>query len=496
MKILFVRPPRYMWPMNSESSSFWQPLGFASIAAVLREDDIDVEILDCLPLKIGWESLAKIIEWKKPDVIGLGDEMASSVESVKLAKLAKEIDPEVIVAGGGYYFSFMDEDALLNKNFDFIVRGEGELTFLELVKELCKINPDFSKIDGLSYKVNGHIIRNNDRALIGNLDGLPLPAYDLLPMDKYGSDSKNHTDFAAIEHGRGCINNCRFCSVWKLMSNSSNPCYRTKSPERSFEETELLVNKFHRKTLNWTDGTYNASPAWSRGYNQLLIDNNIDIKQTTWMRADLIVRDERSGILKKMVDAGLVQAVIGAERIDDNELDDINKNSSFSTCQKAFKILKKYRQVYSIASFIYGMPDETKKSLKKLNKLVHSSFADMVFLLPYTPYPGTELWDDVKDNLEEKDFTKYNLHLPVMSSKYLTREQLNRWFKKVLFWYIFWPNQLLKRIVLETDSRKRKVQISLASKILKMAFVKIYNTLTLKKGYELEYGVKPGWYDL
>ena len=141
------------------------------------------------------------------------------------------------------------------------------------------------------------------------------------------------------------------------------------------------------------------------------------------------------------------------------------------------------------------MPEETKKSLRRLNKLVHSSFADMVFLIPYTPYPGTDVWEKAKNNLEEKDLTKYNLHLPVMSSKYLTRKQLNRWFKSVLFWYVFWPDQLLKRTVLEPDARKRKVQISLAGKILKLAFAKFYNVVTFQKGYELEYGIKPGWYD-
>lgn len=495
MKVLFVRPPRYSWPMNSESSSFWQPLGFASMAAVLREHDYDVEILDCLPLRMGWKTLAKVIEMKKPDVIGLGDEMASAIESIKLAKLAKQIDSNVKVVGGGFYFSFMDNDSILNKNFDFIARGEGEITMLELMNQLKKRNPDFSKIDGLSYRKNDKVMRNKERKLISDLDSLPLPAYDLLPMERYGADSTNHKYYSAIEHGRGCVNSCTFCSVWKLMSNSNKACYRTKSAEKSYEETELLVKKYRRKTLNWTDGTYNADVNWNREYTQLLLDNNVNVKQTTWMRSDLILRDEKQGILKKMVDAGLVQTVIGVERVNDTDLKNINKNNSFAISQRALKILRKYKKVYSIASFIYGMPDETKKSLSQLNRIVHSSFADMVFLLPYTPYPGTKIWEKVKDNLEEKDFTKYNLHLPVMSSKYMSRNQLNRWFKSVLFWYVFWPDQLFKRIILEGDARKRKVQISLASKILKMTFVKAFNTITFQKGNELEYGIKPGWYD-
>ena len=86
MKVLFVRPPRYMWPMNSESSSYWQPLGFASMAAVLRDNDFEVEILDCLPLRVGWNSLRKEIERRKPDILCVGDETASYYEAAKLIK--------------------------------------------------------------------------------------------------------------------------------------------------------------------------------------------------------------------------------------------------------------------------------------------------------------------------------------------------------------------------------------------------------------------------
>ena len=86
MKILFVRPPRYRWLMNSESSSFWQPLGFAYMAAVLRENGFDVEILDCLPIKMGWKTLKETLRKKSFDIICLGDETASSNESIKLSK--------------------------------------------------------------------------------------------------------------------------------------------------------------------------------------------------------------------------------------------------------------------------------------------------------------------------------------------------------------------------------------------------------------------------
>src|SRR3989344_2071632 len=136
MKILFVRPPRYMWPFNSESSSFWQPLGFASMAAVLRENDFYVEIIDCLPLKIGWSTLRRKIESKNFDVLCVGDETASANESIKLTKFVKEIKPKATTIGGGYFFPYMENYSLNKWNIDYLVRGEGEQTLLELISWL------------------------------------------------------------------------------------------------------------------------------------------------------------------------------------------------------------------------------------------------------------------------------------------------------------------------------------------------------------------------
>ena len=483
-----------MWPMNSESSSFWQPLGFASMAAVLRENDFDVSILDCLPLKIGWKSLRQELERIKPDVICVGDEAASAYEAIKLIKLAKEIDSSVITIAGGYYFSNMIEDTFKKYSFDYIVKGEGEYSLLELLQN---IDVDKSKVKGIAYLKNNNIHINQDRLLLTNLDELPLPAYDLLPMELYGSKSTNHKDFSAIEHGRGCSGGCNFCSIWPHMSSKGKPCYRTKSADRCFEETELLIRKYKRKTLNWADGTWNLDSNWTKEYCSLLIDNNININHTTWMRADCIVRDEKIGVMKKAADAGLVQTVIGVERFDDKDFSYLGKkNSSFALQQKAFKILKKYPRVYSIASFIYGLPTDDKKSLKRLNKVIHSTFADMVFILPYTPYPGTELWNEYKNRLEVTDLRKYNLHLPVLSTNHLSKAQLDKWFKRTLVDYVLLrPGNLIKRVVLEKDKRKKRIQISLAKKIFKMGTQHVLNKITFQKGHELEYGIKPRWYD-
>jgi anaerobic magnesium-protoporphyrin IX monomethyl ester cyclase len=497
MKILFVRPPRYMWPMNSESSSFWQPLGFASMAAVLRENRFDVEILDCLPLKIGWKSLRAEIVKRKPDILCVGDETASYSESARLINLAKSIDNNIICIAGGYHFGNMIQESFNETKVDFIVKGEGEISLLELVKAIQKNKP-LGNIKGIAYKENNKIKINPERELIQNLDTLPFPAYDLLPMHLYGIKSKNHRDFVALEHGRGCIGGCNFCSIWFQMSMHGKPCYRTKSAKRSFEETEFFVKKYKRKTINWVDGSFNLDPKWNKEYFELLESNNIHVNHTAWIRANCIVRDEKSGIMKKMVDNGLVQAVIGMERFDNKSMEALSKkDNSIEANMQAFKILReKYPSVYTIATLIYGMPNDRWKDLFRINKIIHSAFADMIFMLPYTPYPGTRLWEIYKEKLKNADLRKFNLHLPVMGTRYISRKMLDLWFKLSLLDYVLLrPKNLVRRIVKEKNPRKERVQKSLAKKILRLGTQHVWNKLTFKKGNELEYGIKPKWYD-
>ena len=507
MKILFVRPPRYMWPFNSESSSFWQPLGFASMAAVLRENDFYVEIIDCLPLKIGWSTLRRKIESKNFDVLCVGDETASANESIKLTKFVKEIKPKATTIGGGYFFPYMENYSLNKWNIDYLVRGEGEQTLLELISWLDsrkRISKDylFSKkniginsidsIKGVIHKKNREVRINKEREPI-DINKLPIPAYDLLPMELYGKNSTNHRDFAAIEHGRGCTGNCDFCSINALYSFKGKSCYRTKSAEKSFEETKVLVEKYRRKTLNWADGTFNLDAKWDSEYFQLLEDNDVNVLHTAWMRADCIVRDEEKGIMKKMVDNGLVQAVVGLERLDDNDHEYLHTTrKEYETCKKAFAILKKYKKVYTIATHIYGLPHDSKKELKQIRKFIYKGIVDFRFILPFTPYPGTKLWEKYKNKFQIDDFQSWNLHRPVMGTAYLSRDQLDNWFKWCLFFRLIHIN-FYNKIFFERDKRKRQIHVSLAMKLIKALGRGVIDSLRGQK--VLEYGKRPEWYD-
>jgi len=506
VNLWFVKTPRYIWPFNSETSAFWQPLGFASMAAVLRErmPDLALRIIDCPALKMGWRSLEQLLRSGMPDLLCIGEETVSAHEALRLARLAKEVRPDVTVIAGGCYFAYAVEDTLLNHPVDFIVRSEGEETLSDLVRELLRKAPDPARVLGIAYHDGGEIRQTSPRPLIEDLNTLPSPAYDMLPMDRYGRGSRNHPNLAAIEHSRGCIDTCSFCILWRHMGDETNgacrPRLRTKSGARSFEEVRLLVERYDRKTLGWVDPSWNADPAWSDEFCTLMVRRNMQVMASAWMRADCIVRDEKLGILKKQVKSGLRRAIIGVERIRDVDLRRFGKhNNAPDVTAEAFAILRKnYPEVDTIGTFIYGVWEETEESIAGLLEYAAAQRMDYSFFIPVTPNPGTPVRDEAvrRNAIEVDDLRAYNFITPVMRSKDLTAARLQDIFHKhAALWWIRDGARGIRRLLFERDARKRGVRRALFRHGLRVFNSALWNRITRRDGNPALHFVVPSWYN-
>jgi anaerobic magnesium-protoporphyrin IX monomethyl ester cyclase len=444
VRVLLVAPPRRIWPFMNEQDNFLMPQALACVAAVLREGGVEVRVIDCMPQKIGWKSLeAEIRSWR-PDVLAAGENHATYASEVsKLVSMAKRVLPKVVVVLGGSHYTNVGELYLGKEPIDFIVRGEGEITMLELVKALESGDPEAPyRVDGLSYFRGGKVIYTRPRDLVANLDDLPMPAYDLMPMSEYGKAKYLFSQGGTtIHHSRGCPASCSFCVWWTqdakrevtvdedgCRQEELAPRWRSKSVKRTVEEVELLATKYGKKTLIFTDPTFNVDPKWSAAFADALIEKNLGVQYMAFVRADYLLRDEKLGVLEKLVKSGLSHVCIGVERDENATLSNWDKsfyNSSQSVA--AFKLLKeKYPSVFRQGTFIVGTREETPESMRRQLEFARSLDLDYPAFHPMTPFPGTALYDQAKAEgwLELDDFDYFDLSTPVVRSAAMTREQI------------------------------------------------------------------------
>lgn len=516
-KIILVRPPRYLWPFINESDNFLLPLGLPCIAAAIRSKvpGIEVKIIDCPPLKIGWESLSRMLREEKPDMVGAGEEALYCHEAVKLFKLVKEINPGIITIAGGHFFSWMVDHSLTNFPIDFIVRFEGEETVAELIKALNE-KKDLSQIRGIAYKNNDSIIKTPLRPLIEDLDTLALPAYDLMPMGKYSPFGYLWPQSATLEHSRGCIDRCNFCSLWTFWGKQIRtdiekgelevmPKYRSKSVERMLEEVDIVYQKYNRRYIIWADPTFNVDSDWTDRFCEGLLKRNYkDLYWWAFLRADYLLRDERLGILGKMVKAGLIHPLIGVERGCTEDLRKVKKSVyTRDLVKEVFLIFKKkYPQVFRQGTFITCLPFDTRESMLDLVKYAIEIDIDYPAFHPAAPVPGTYLYEESKKNnlLEEKDFRRYDWSTPVIRSDTgLSRDDFAKLNMELNKRYVIYRPHWLIRGLFSPHKHKRGLYWWFFVNTLKMVLLDVRDSILRKKNFEGLTGFmhlkKPKWYD-
>ncbi len=448
MKILLVNSPRKFWPYINEEDNFVLPQWMPAIGAIARQAGHQVQCLDCMVSKVGWTSLRQIIKDEKPDLIGINESHTLYIhEAIRLITLIKEISPHTKIVGGGVHMTNCAPEILRDNPIDFIVKGEGELPFRALLNELEKIRPDFSSVDGLAWKNDsGEVVINRPGHLVANMDELPFPAYDLLPVKAYGKSRYLFSPGGmTIHHSRGCISDCEFCVWWTIMAKRQlnaqgeeilSPTWRTKSVERVIEEIKIIKKDYDKHCFLFTDDSWNISPGWNDRFAETVLKENIRMNWFAFMRADFMLRDEKKGILEKLVRSGLSHFCMGVEHASQDVLDGFNK--SFYSPGDSELVLdifkKKYPGVFIQTTFIVGNQQESRESIRGLLKYVKKLKVDFPSFHILTPFPGTALYKKFKEQgIEmESDYSKYDLNTPIVSTDNLTRDEV-AWEVYLLF---------------------------------------------------------------
>jgi len=373
MKILLIYPYLLEERVNTEDVVV-PPIGMYYVGAVLKENNYDVEILNWCKINESPEKISEILLEKKPDVIGFSILQANRWGGIEIARIAKQIDPEVKIVFGGVSATFLWEHFLTHfPEIDFVVMGEGEYTFLHLVRCLEKGEDEhIGNIRGIAFKKDGKVFRTKPAEYIQDLDQLPVPA--------------KYFEYQHLSLTRGCPGKCTFCGSPKFWGHK----VRFHSVDYFVEELELL----YKKGINFfyfSDDTFSVNKKRVIEICKKILEKNLRIAWNAISRVNYMSEE----VISWMKRAGCIQISYGIESGSEKIRAYLNKKITTGEIENTFANTSKYG-ILPRAYFIYGSPGESRETIqesidliKRINPLVIHSFVLSLF-------PGTALYSEYK----------------------------------------------------------------------------------------------------
>ena len=417
MKILLINAP-----VRLSAKPNCLPYGLAVIAAVLRDIGHDVEIFDINALRLSEEDILDCLKQKKWDVAGVSGLITTfSYQQWIIAEL-KKLNPDAPVISGGGLATSVPEYLFENTETNIAVIGEGEITMPELLS-VIDTGGDLSGVNGIWFKEDGVLQATEERRNVKDLDSLPFPAWDLLPMDIYlkhpvwGDAANNSSGFKKdvtvnrsmnIISSRGCPYSCNYC--YHLFGKSS---YRFRSAQNIIDEMEILINEYDVDFIGFNDDNMMASEKRLLEFCDLLKEKAWNI---TW-GCHGRVTSAKLHILEKMAESGCVWIGYGIESGSQKMLDLMNKRASVEQAKQAI-INTRQAGIYPNTTFIFGYPGETTETIQETIDFKKEMTIECASFFA-TPYPGTDLYSRCGDLIKNQgdyikslgDATEFSINL-------------------------------------------------------------------------------------
>jgi len=384
--VLFLYP-KIRKVSTSYRSRGTPPLGLAYLAAICEREGFSMKLLDLNVEQYSDVEVANFIKQCNPKSIGVSFITEARFAAFDLFKLAKKTNPDILTMAGGPHATLCADDTLNNvSDIDFIVRGEGEDTFTELMEKIVENNFDYSDIKGISYREDGKIKHNDGRLPIKDLDSLPFTALDQLSFDRYNFKIEvpgyKHLKAAPVLTSRGCPFKCNFCATTKVWGAK----WRFRSPKNIISELELLKDKYNIEAVWFVDDNFNSNNKRVKLICEELIQRNLNLKWICNIRVDRADREQ----LELMSQAGCISIEFGAESGSQRILDEI--------IEKRIKV----KQIIDVdrwcselgintdAQFIISHPTETFEDAKSTINLMKSLKGKSTLQI-LKIYPGTDV---------------------------------------------------------------------------------------------------------
>lgn len=416
---MIINPPIREW---AKPNVF--PIGLGYIASVARDAGHDVEVMDINANRWNRNEVETKIKTADFEVAGIGAIVTVYPYVKWLINTIKKYHPETKVIVGGSVGTSIPYIIMDKTSADIICIGEGEVTSVEILNALQKNNDALKNVDGIWFRnKNGDIIRNNPREPIKDLDSLPLPAWDLFPMEIYlknpvGAPNRNKwidgsldgkTPLSMNMNGtRGCPYKCIYC-YHDFMGQG----YRHRSVESIISEMRYLHDTYGVKYFHFTDDEFILRKKFIFDFCEKL-KQEFDSK-ITWGcagRVNLMTED----LIKSMADSGCVSIGYGIESGSQKMLDAMKKGVTVEQAKEAIRLTEKYLG-WADTSFMVGIPGENRDTIQETIDFCKELDLNPEVIFFATPYPGTEFYQMALDRGMIGEEEEYVLNLGEQGEK-------------------------------------------------------------------------------
>jgi anaerobic magnesium-protoporphyrin IX monomethyl ester cyclase len=434
MNILFLNIPnseqitrRYMCSYSSPESLL-PPLELISLAAIAKKENHKVLLIDSIAEKLSYkESFLKISEFK-PEMIVSMTGFECFQDDINYIKELKDNFPNVNMILFGYYATKFSLETLKFSNANYIILGEPDFIFNEIIIKLGSGKP-IDEINGICFLNEMKLIKVGDEKRISNISNLPMPAYELLKSDSYYEPLLKRP-FGMIQSMRGCPYQCNYC----VKSFGSKTVMLTSI--EIIEHVKRLKELFNIKSLRFIDDTFTVNKQRVIEICQLLVKEKLTLEWTCLSRADNLSQE----MLYWMRKSGCVRIYIGVETGSQRMLDLYNKGINRNDSINKIKLCRKMG-IESAAFFMLGHPSESENDINACVDFAIESKINFISISPLTPYPGTQLFESLNDQINFRIYPYLNEWKDnEINTRYLENSKLL--YKKFYFRFGFVTNNL------------------------------------------------------
>ena len=464
VKLLLIQPNYrsiYSYAGSKTATPIYPPLGLAYLAAVVREKGHDVKILEANAHDLTHEQIKKEIEEYSPDFVAMTGSSSMMDEIKKLCAILPE-NSKVIF--GGIHASSMPDEVMKEYHvIDFLVRGEGEEAILGILE-----GKPLKKILGVSYRdKKGKVIHNKDAPFIEDLDSLPFPARDLLPMNKYFSFEARKYPIDYVVSGRGCPYRCIFCADFI----TSGRKMRARSAVNIVKEIQHLVDKYGVQEIDFQDDNFTLYADRVKEFCDLMIQTGLN-KKVLWKVANGVRCDKLTlPMLKSMKEAGCYMLSLGIESGNQEILNKMRKAEKLEDIQNAAKWCAE-AGIQTRGLFIFGLLGENRQTMEDTINFAKSLPLDTATFHVCIPMPKTEYWEIIKreGQLLDVGWDKYTAYSEgAFKHGEVTPELMSEMQKKAYKEFYLRPSFILRRFFRMRTAKDVKMTIKGGLEVLKFA---------------------------